>query len=304
MPKENTDERDVQTDDVNDDKSKQTPNTSDTDTGGADDKSKQAPDTSDTDTDEVDDKSKQTSDTDDTDDTDISELERQLEETRNRIKELNKENQKRRHQLRDWEELQESGVDPTTVKDLLKKQREEEVRKKEEEGRYRELLQEIEEQSQNEIQRTKTEAEQKVEKMRKNLEKYFIDKTVSETLNAEGASVKLLGKHIKEQVKVVEDENGDFHTVVVDKEGNPRLKRGGVDFTITDLVNEMKNDDDFAKAFPAPDTSGSGSDASTGSKTKVPASVSSDLRRSKMSPKDKYEFQKEHGMDEYLKLPM
>lgn len=237
-------------------------------------------------------------------DDDAEALRKELEKTQNRIKELNKENEKRRHQLKDWEELQNSGVDPNTVKTLLQERKDAERKKKEEEGRYRELLEEIETQTAAEKEQIKSEADQKLSVMQKNLEKYFVDKEIAEAVSAEGASLKLLSKHVKEHVKMVE-EDGEFKTIVVDAKGEPRLKRGGSYFTVSDLLAEMKGDEEFAKAFPAPSTSGGGSNSNaTKSASSPSAAAKAGLQRGKMSPQEKYNFQKEHGMDAYLELPI
>ena len=221
----------------------------------------------------------------------------EFERTRKALEKANKEAQDRRLKLKEWEEL---NVDPNKVRELLEKQREAEVKRKEEEGRYRELLEEIETSTQSEIQKAKQEAEEQVSKMKSNLEKYFVDKTVTEALASEGASVKLLGKHIKDQVAVI-DVDGDYQTVVVDKNGEPRLKRGGAYMTVDDLIAEMKKDDEFARAFPAPKVSGNGTgDASTSNSGRP---NTSGLSKSKMTITERAAFRTKYGVDEYNKIP-
>ena len=75
--------------------------------------------------------------------------------------------------------------------------------------------------------------------------------------------------------------------------------------TVRELVSEMRDSETFAKAFEATTKGGGGTPPSGGGgggggrKGGIP----SDLKRSAMSTKDKVAFIKEHGEEEFMKLP-
>lgn len=225
----------------------------------------------------------------------------EFERTRKALAKANKEAEARRKRLKEWDEL---GVDPDKVKNLLKEQQNADRKRMEEEGRYRELLEQLEETSESEKRQIREEADQRVNKMRENLEKHFIDRTITEAIASEGANPKLLNRHVKDQVQVIEDDDGEFRTVVVDADGNPRLKRGGSNMTVKDLLQEMKNDDAFAPAFPAPDTSGAGTNASSTGKRGAASAPPTGLKRGDMSIQDRAAYRQKYGKEAYEKLPL
>lgn len=223
----------------------------------------------------------------------------EFERTRKALARANKEAEQRRHKLREWEEL---GVDPDKVKTLLEEQKAAERKRMEEEGKYRELLEQLEQTTQEEKRALQEEAEQKLSQMRANVEKYFVDRSITEAIAEEGANSRLLERHVRDQVKVIETEDGDYRTVVVDKDGSPRLKRGGNHMTIKDLLQEMKNDDAFAVAFPAPDTSGAGT-SNTSNKRGGDAPPTG-IKRGDMSIQERAAYRAKYGKDAYEKLPL
>lgn len=83
------------------------------------------------------------------------------------------------------------------------------------------------------------------------------NKAVAEITEAKGAP-KLLMPHIHAHVKVVE-ENDDFSTYVVDKDGHQRYSGvTGQPMTIKELVAEMKADPEFGRCFESEAPSGGG----------------------------------------------
>lgn len=225
---------------------------------------------------------------------------KELEAAQNRIHELNKENQKRRMEIKEWEKFQEDGYDPEKIQGLIKQQKDLERKQLEEQGRYEELIEQMQTERETELNKIKEEKDTELGTMKKTLEKYFIDNAVTESLSKEGGSPKLLGKHIKEQLKVVE-EGGEYKTVVLNSEGEPRTKRGGALFTVDDLVQEMKNDDEYARGFSAPNVTGSGTTSTQTPSSKTPPPSKP---RSKMTMQEKINFRKEHGAEAYDKLPL
>ena len=136
------------------------------------------------------------------------------------------------------------------------------------------------------------------------LERKTIDADAVAALNEFKGNVTLLLPHVKGHVQMVEEE-GAFVARVVDDAGNPRVNGEGKFLTVRELVSEMRDQETYAKAFEA-DTKGGGGTPPGGGGGKPPGGkgvIPSDLKRGSMSTKDKVAFIKEHGEDEYMKLP-
>jgi len=89
----------------------------------------------------------------------------------------------------------------------------------------------------------------------------MVDTRAQEALNSIGGAATLLLPHIKSQCKVVADDDGMAIVQVVDHNGNPRIAIADGktrDFTIEDLVAEMKNDPIYMPAFTAKGKGGPG----------------------------------------------
>ena len=103
--------------------------------------------------------------------------------------------------------------------------------------------------------------------------------------------------------KAVADSGGNFDLL------SPMIKAQLADNPDLDLpahVTALRQDDKFAAAFKASDQSGTGSDPSkaadtTGTRQRL---ATADLRRGTMSDKQKNEYQKAHGLDALLDLPL
>lgn len=221
---------------------------------------------------------------------DVNEFER----TRKALAKANKEAADRRHKLQEWERL---GVDPATVETMLQQQREAEIKKAEEEGRYQELLDKMRNDTQSKIKA----AEDKVANMQQSLERQLKGKAVVEAIAAEGGIVPLLESHVAKHVRVVE-KDGDYIQQVVDADGQIMLDAKGNPMTLRGLVKAFKQDPDLSHGFKAPKTSGmntsSNETASKGGKVQF-----SGVRRSKMSNNESRDFVKKHGYDAYSELP-
>lgn len=97
------------------------------------------------------------------------------------------------------------------------------------------------------------------------LESQIIDNTVTQAINAANGNAPLLLPHVKNQIRMVQDDNGNFKAVVVDNSGNERfsLKNAGERMGVEELVGEFKTTDTFKTAFK-PDNSGGGAGGSGG----------------------------------------
>ena len=97
----------------------------------------------------------------------------------------------------------------------------------------------------------------------KALTKYLVDAAAVTALAAAKGSAALLLPHIRSSVKVIED-GDDYAVRVVDAAGNPRVNGKGEFLSIADLVSEMRQSDDYSRAFDASGTAGSGAGPSSG----------------------------------------
>jgi len=86
--------------------------------------------------------------------------------------------------------------------------------------------------------------------------------------------------------------------VVLDEAGAP------TDMTVTQLVNELREDDRYAGAFAGTGNSGGGSSGANGSKGSARSTPSAGpQRRSAMSVQAKCAYISEHGNDAFMNLP-
>lgn len=107
------------------------------------------------------------------------------------------------------------------------------------------------------ITRTKGEYEGKLTALQKTLQNQMIDAEAKLAIAALKGVPALLLPIVKEKCMLIE-ENGKFEVRVVDAEGDPRGDGKGGFLTIKDLVAEMRQSDDYGRAFEADGKSGSG----------------------------------------------
>lgn len=96
----------------------------------------------------------------------------------------------------------------------------------------------------------------------KAVERHLVDAEATKAIVAAKGSPRLLLQEVKRQVRVVKTDDGEFTVKVVDKDGNERI--GAISdgkanpMTITELVTELKGDDELAAAFAGSGATGSG----------------------------------------------
>jgi hypothetical protein len=125
------------------------------------------------------------------------------------------------------------------------------------------------------------------------LEKSLIEAQATAAIAAAKGVPELLLPHVIRQVKIIE-ENGDFVVRVLDAQGQPRIANvKGDPFTIANLVEELKGNAVFGRAFEASGAGGSGANngnkGSSGSKTLHRTAFDA------MGPAEKTTFLKEGG---------
>lgn len=91
------------------------------------------------------------------------------------------------------------------------------------------------------------------------LEQNLITSSATKALAENEGSVDLLLPHVMSQTRMRRTENGSFIAEVVDSSGNPRIGDAqGSPMSISQLVEEMKTSDAFARAFKGSGSTGSG----------------------------------------------
>jgi hypothetical protein len=109
--------------------------------------------------------------------------------------------------------------------------------------------------------------EDRIATLQSALEKSLIEAHATAAIAAAKGVPELLLPHVMRQVKIVE-ENGNFVVRVLDAQGQPRIANvKGDPFTITNLVDEMKNNSIYGRAFEASGAGGSGATKTEGVKT-------------------------------------
>jgi len=151
------------------------------------------------------------------------------------------------------------GIDPEEHK-TLKAQAEEAARKKAAaEGDFKSIEEQLKALHATELgARDKT-----ITKLRSALEQRLVDAEATRELAEAKGSAKVLLPHVKARVKVVESDDGAFSVQVVDERGNQRLADGqGTPMTLKQLVEELRADSEFARAFEGTGSSGGGASKS------------------------------------------
>ena len=161
-----------------------------------------------------------------------------------------------------WKQL---GKTPEEIQTLIAAANKAEEDRLKRNGEWSQLKAQMNEQT----AREKAELQEKLSAKDKAIEKYLIDAQATAAISELKGSARILLPHVKASVKVVE-ENGSFLTRVVDDSGNPRVNAKGKYLTIKDLVSEMRQSEDFGRAFDATGTTGGGATGSqrTGSPQK------------------------------------
>jgi len=100
------------------------------------------------------------------------------------------------------------------------------------------------------------------------LEQNLITSSATKAIADLEGSVDLLLPHVMNQTRMRRAENGSFIAEVVDSSGNPRIGDAqGSPMSITQLVEEMKTSDSFARAFKGSGSTGSGATNTNASST-------------------------------------
>jgi hypothetical protein len=147
-----------------------------------------------------------------------------------------------------------------------------------------------------------------VNKKQEQLRKEMIENRVNESLGKYNGKPKILKKHLMDQVKFFEEDN-ELNVYAVDAMGNPRIKdSSGNKMQIDHLVEEHKNDPDWAFAFDGTGASGAGTPTSgqreAAASGKAGAGSVPKHRNDFSDLTAKAEWIGEHGLPAFEELPM
>lgn len=225
----------------------------------------------------------------------------ELERTRAALAKANDEAKKYRLKAKAFEGI---DLDPEQVKQIIEKHKESEkqrqereIERKKQEGKFEELI----EKSRKEAEEAIKAKDSVIDSYKQKLESYLVEGTLNEIYAKEKLSPKLANPLIKPYVKAVSNEDGEYEVVVLDNDGTPKLNNEGKRMSVSEFVESLKSDDDYAVLFPAPSNGGAGgkqSDRQPGGQK-----PSANSKRSSMTLEQKLEFQKQYGMEAYQKLP-
>lgn len=98
---------------------------------------------------------------------------------------------------------------------------------------------------------------QRAQKLTQKIHSLVVEAPALSAVSKHKGIATLLMPHIKQRVKVVED-GEEFHVRVVDAKGEPRVNGKGEFLGLDDLVAEMRESDDFSRAFEGTGAGGSG----------------------------------------------
>lgn len=226
----------------------------------------------------------------------VQEMEAEMEAMRKALAERNKENQKRRQQIKGWDEL---GVDPDTVKQLLEEKQNKEMQEAEKKGEWEKIKAKLLEDKQAAIQAK----DQELAAMKQSLESHLVDATISSAIAQNDGVPELLKDVVKAKTRLI-SEDGIYKTVVVDDSGDPRINENGDYMSVAELVPEFKEHPIYGMAFKAPNVKGMGTNGQgVGSKSK-PTPTTPKKARNDMSRAEKEAFISEHGIQKYNALPL
>lgn len=151
------------------------------------------------------------------------------------------------------------GIDPEEFKNLKTAAEKAEREKQEGAGNWKALETQLLKKMEDE--RTAWDGERK--KLRGALDNHLIDAAALAELSKHSDAPTLLLPHIKRQMQVIE-QDGQFHARIVDNQGNVRIGKGAgsAPMTLAELMDEMRQSNDYALAFRGTGSSGGGANRS------------------------------------------
>lgn len=144
-------------------------------------------------------------------------------------------------------------------RDELKRLREAEEKRQEEEAKKRGEFDKIRQKDQERYEKERTELAKKAETYQQRYEREYVENRLLASLNAEKGEELLLMPHLKSRVRYEETDDGGQRLVVLDADGQQMLGEKGEPATLKDLHEEFKRHDVLSRAYPADRIPGTGS---------------------------------------------
>jgi hypothetical protein len=192
-----------------------------------------------------------------------------------------------------WDAL---GKSDDEISELLKRHEETQQTEAERKGEWDKLRAQMNEKHAAEIKAR----DEKLTAKDKAVAKYLIDSAATAAIAEAQGNARLLLPHVQQHVRVVE-EGGEFIVRVVDAKGDPRVNAKGEHLTISELVAEMRQSEDFGAAFKGAGHSGGGTPPGN-SNGGTPTNIK---RRSDLKTRaDRVAFVDKHGDKAYFALPL
>ena len=187
------------------------------------------------------------------------------------------------------------GVDVEQYQRLIAEREEIEARQAQKAGDWATREEQLKKQLQADLSKYKgqydaeiSERDAKLAMMQNALERSLIEAQATSAISELKGTPALLLPHVMQRVKIFE-EDGDYTVRVLDAQGQPRIADvKGTPFTIKNLIEEMRNDPIFGRAFEASGTGGSG--AQNGNKAGGNAKAMSRKSFDALSPTQRMEF--------------
>ena len=156
-------------------------------------------------------------------------------------------------------------IDPAKARDALKKVGE--MANWTPEQKVKEQIDAVRTQLLDAHGKEKAKLDERLTRLNKQLETAMITSVATQAIAENKGSIKLLMPHVERQTRLREID-GKFVVEVIGADGNPRLVGSqGTAMTISELVAEMKTQNDFASAFEGTNASGSGATGGSGGNT-------------------------------------
>ena len=159
--------------------------------------------------------------------------------------------------VKQYEEL----GDPASLAELKRAQAAAEEARQRSAGEFDKVLESTKKQIVTEWEKRTNEAVARAEKAESKVERILLDREAKYAVAAEGGVPEILLQEVRSRLKVVADENGEEHVVVLGKDGVPRTKADGSQLTIRELIVELKQDPIWRLGFPAGMRGGTGAPA-------------------------------------------
>ena len=219
----------------------------------------------------------------------------ELAKLKEAVKKANKEAEKRRHLLKDYEAFGSPDDIATAFQKLSTVPDQEEAQKA-----TTALLEKERSKVKSSMEKDLAKLQETVEKYKSALQQQLVDNKALQVLAEHKGIPDLLMPKIKSSIATVEDDNGNFAIRVLDADGEPKINNKGEYASIEDLVLELKASKTYGRAFEMDKVPSGGN--LQGDKVAKSAKPQHNVKKADMSEVQRTEFIKKHGFAAYKEL--